>query len=358
MYTGFRSGGPLRGSSIDYAMQTDKFLSDKQRLQAEQENKRIMRELEAQRLAQSAEERGFKRNESKLDRELREKEIGFREKELGLKEREIDQKYSGSRIMEGQGYDQQLTNIFYDNYLKQGLTPEQAQKRAIDDGLRARQVAVRTTDPETGRSSWQMAPRGFDNLESTPAERQQARGRQPAPPITQQDKGEQRTWWDEIEKSTGPYNIAGGNLRRWANAFSGGIIEPNQDFEEASNFVDTVAMSLRAFAENPRYAEGERKDILTRMDALQRSVTKGPSAAKMQAIGLDRRLIQMRNQALSVVGSPRAHVDDIRTNRQKVNDIDNLRNSLFGVSAGEMFNPESKDVGVSKDTLERLKKYE
>ena len=112
----------------------------------------------------------------------------------------------------------------------------------------------------------------------------------------------------------------------------GELVDADQNVQ-AKTFLDNAANQLnKSLATNPRFAEGERQQIMRELQLATRLIDR-PEAYQQRLIGLDTLLTELRGKAYREgYQNPNLGPDTIRNARAKVGEIDEIR-TLIGVPA-------------------------
>lgn len=172
----------------------------------------------------------------------------------------------------------------------------------------------------------QAAPAG----EAAPAAAPQKAAEGPAAPKaapTTYSPGDP-TMFNLATMGTGPIPVGSAFIARVP--ILGEFVKADENIQ-AKTFLDNAANQLnKSLATNPRFAEGERKQIMSELQLTTRVIDR-PEAYQQRLIGLDTLLMDLRGKAW-VEGYRNRDLgpDDIRNARAKVGEIDAIRN-LIGV---------------------------
>ena len=112
----------------------------------------------------------------------------------------------------------------------------------------------------------------------------------------------------------------------------GELVDADENIQ-AKTFLDNAANQLnKSLATNPRFAEGERQQIMRELQLATRLIDR-PEAYQQRLIGLDTLLTELRGKAYREgYQNPNLGPDTIRNARAKVGEIDEIR-TLIGVPA-------------------------
>ena len=320
----------------------------------------------------------FTKEQAERDFQLRKQAVDMQRGLLGMKQQKLQMEMNQPQMpFEGNSEFAQVGNELYRYGIEQGIDPVSARRQAIDRLNQSKQDL--RLDPMTGQFQFvprqpifnagqgQEMPQGMmpPMQQGMPQEVPQQQGGVnlqlggDMPP----EYGPEQTVFDALGTATGP-RMATGGVQSALNALTFGSVPVDEAYETAKITVDNAKGMLRAFAENHRFPEGERKAIESRVEAFERSVLKGPDAARVQALSLDNYLMQLRRSSERSAENNSLHVNDRRGYRRKVNDIDQLREYMFGVGPGEKFNvpkrgkqPAQNAGSISPDVQDILRGY-
>lgn len=199
------------------------------------------------------------------------------------------------------------------------LTPQQERRlqNAVTHYTQPRTMA----DPETGLPTTikpELPPFMADALAQRPFPGREAEAEaEPGPenpgPL---EIGSRETFYDRADKFTGVGPAVASGLRN--TPFVGGLMP--ESFGDITRTRQELPIVIReivtALRSNPRFAEGERKDIEADL-AINPAIFDNPAAFKDRLIGIDDALALRERNARAVSESPRASLAE----RQKANDI-------------------------------------
>lgn len=318
----------------------------------------------------------FEKEKAETDFQIRKQTAEMQRGLLGMKRQKLQMEMNQPQMpFEGNSEFAQIGNELYRAGVEQGLGPVAARRYAIDKLNQSKQDLRQ--DPMTGQ--YQFVPR--QAIFGTGQNAAQEMPQETMPPMQQgmtqespqqggvnlqlggdmpPEYGPEQTVFEAIGDATGP-RMGTGAMRTVLNSLTFGAVPLDKDYETAKITVENAKGMLRAFAENPRFAEGERNAIEKRIEALDRSILKGPDAARIQATSLDNYLMQLRKSAGRSGENTRLHVNDRTAYRRKVNEIDQLREYMYGVGPGEKFNVPKRGKGsvssISPDAQDILRGY-
>ena len=319
------------------------------------------RQMQEQKMQMAAEQFDFQRQGREEDLAhryrmfgLQERQFGLQEQQLGLKQRKLERDLQGGGLpFAGNSWDAQVANMVYQQELQSGADDVTARQRAADRVMSSKQTPTMITNPETGRQEIINIPRAgvFGGQPQQAMLRdQQMIGQAVLPQQQAQDDAPfpvpAQTVFDAQGKATGPRIVSGGAMRV-LNSITFGEVPLDEAYEASKVTVENAKGMLRAFAQNPRFPDAERKAIEDRMETFNRGVLKGPDAARVQLMSVDQHLRFLRDTAARFASDPRTEVKEQNNYRQKVRDLDSLRAYMLGVGPGEEFvfdgSPQSED---------------
>lgn len=149
-----------------------------------------------------------------------------------------------------------------------------------------------------------------------------------APPVTY--SASDPTMFNLASMGTGAIPVSSAFIARVP--IVGELVDADQNIQ-ANTFLSNAANQLnRSLATNPKFSEGERKQIVSELQLSTRLIDR-PEAYQQRLIGLDALLVQLRNKAYRAgYQNPNLGPETIRAERAKVEEIDGIRD-LIGVPA-------------------------
>lgn len=136
------------------------------------------------------------------------------------------------------------------------------------------------------------------------------------------------TMFNLASMGTGPIPVSSAFIARVP--IVGELVDADQNIQ-ANTFLSNAANQLnKSLATNPRFAEGERKQIMQELQLATRLIDR-PEAYQQRLLGFDTLLVQLRNKAYRAgYQNPNLGPETIRAERAKVEEIDGIRD-LIGV---------------------------
>jgi len=141
------------------------------------------------------------------------------------------------------------------------------------------------------------------------------------------------TMFNLAGKGTGPVAITASFLSRIP--LLGEIVEAGEQTQARTFLSNAVNQLNRAIATNPRFAEGERKAIQTELDLAPRLIER-EEAYINRLIGLDSLLLELRKKTYDKAYGAELGAEDKRNAREKLRDIDGIRELIGIPRAGEV----------------------
>jgi hypothetical protein len=187
----------------------------------------------------------------------------------------------------GTGFDQQVANEVYKFNLQRGMTPDQATQNAIDTVMMSKQRM--TADPVTGSPVLVPGAAVFNREQPQRREPIQA---PPADPLRAANEmfglmSAEQPLYGRLSEATGAVS---GLQKGIGQVLGQAGIRYGADYTAASQALATEANSLvKALQQNPRYAEGERKQVREDVGILP-SLLNSPEQARVKLEELDRTL--------------------------------------------------------------------
>lgn len=134
------------------------------------------------------------------------------------------------------------------------------------------------------------------------------------------------TMFNMATMGTGPIPVAKTFIARVP--ILGELVDADQNIQ-ANTFLSNAANQLnKSLATNPRFAEGERQQIMSELQLSTRLIDR-PEAYQQRLIGLDTLLMDLRGKAYREgYQNPNLGPDTIRAARAKVGEIDEIRNFI------------------------------
>jgi hypothetical protein len=201
-------------------------------------------------------------------------------------------------------------------------------KRA--EAARARAARPAETAPvRTGQDPARPAdaqPTATRSAGEVPAEQAGAAVPGAAPPARTYNPTD-ATMFNLAGKGTGPVAITASFLSRIP--LLGGIVEAGEETQARTFLSNAVNQLNRAIATNPRFAEGERQQIQAELDLTPRLIER-EEAYINRLIGLDSLLMEIRKKTFDMAYGPELGPEDKRNAREKLRDIDGIR-ELIGI---------------------------
>lgn len=114
----------------------------------------------------------------------------------------------------------------------------------------------------------------------------------------------------------------------FSKPFIGSLFDAEQESDAVTYINNTIRTINRAFATNPRFAEGERIQIARESDLAAKAIDR-PEAFRVRLVSLDRVLRQLRRSTyVQAYESPNLAPEDIANARRKLLEIDEARSFI------------------------------
>ena len=114
----------------------------------------------------------------------------------------------------------------------------------------------------------------------------------------------------------------------YSKPFIGSLIVADEEADAVDYINNTVRTINRAFATNPRFAEGERQQIAKEVNLAAKAIDR-PEAFRVRLVALDRVLRQLRRTTYSqAYENPNLAPEDIANARRKLMEIDEARSFI------------------------------
>lgn len=314
-------------------MAVEKMLRDQERFDAEQPLKREQLDIARQKLD--------------IERKKLAKEMG-----------------EGALPFAGQSSWAQTGNILYRELLGQGLSPMEAQKKAIDQ--------MRTANTRFARVLTESGDTVLQEVPGSPLfERQEPRTMRPgmdrvdqktSAPTRNAYEVPETTVSEAIQEATG-YQAVPGTFRNYLSGLTGGIISPSKQKIQAESAIKNAENFFESLAQTDRVGVQELENVRRRFSALKPSLFKTPEMARIELKGLDDYLSNRRSNLQKQLQSGVLNASARKEANKNLAGIDAMRAYFFGAQPEqeavflEEKTPTRVNQAAKKQVDELLKKY-
>jgi len=278
-----------------------------------------------------------------LDKPLKEQALDLKRQGLDISRDKLKlerDKLKGSSFLpfEGKSSWAQTGNVLFKELTNQGLSPMEAQKRAIDQMREANTRFARVLT-ESGDTVLQEVPGsplfkkrrvGGDGVkQSTSAPK---RNRYAVPETTVSEA---------VQEATG-YQAVPGTIRNYLSGLTGGLISPSEQKIQAESAIKNAENFFESLAQTDRVGVQELENVRKRFSSLKPGLFKTPEMAKIELKGLDdyltNKILNLQQQLQSGVLNTNARKEA----NKNMAGLNTMRAYFFGTQPEEKFNPSSR----------------